>query len=105
MQDILGTHCCEVQLMAAGMGVIEEVGDSVCAMLARFTQGMKQGQRVVGAPWPSAEGEGAQRLGLRFAAAALHLKLASLMTSWPLSMLRFATCEQQMYDASQQESK
>ncbi|CAK0743519.1 hypothetical protein CVIRNUC_001476 [Coccomyxa viridis] len=41
-----------------GMGVIEEVGASVRAVLARFTQGMKQGQRVVGAPWPSAEGEG-----------------------------------------------
>ena len=67
--------------MAAGMGVIEEVGDSVRAMLARFAQGMKQGQRVVGAPWPSAEGEGAQRLGLRFAAAALHRILASLVTS------------------------
>ena len=57
--------------------MIEEVGASVRAVLARFTQGMKQGQRVVGAPWPSAEGEGAQQPGLRLAAAALHMNLAS----------------------------
>ena len=105
VQDFLRTHRCEVELMAAGMGVIEEVGESVRTMLARFTQGMKQGQRVVGAPWPSAEGEGAQRLGLRLAAAALHLKLASLMAPWPLSMLCFATCDHHMHDASQQEFK
>ena len=57
--------------------MIEEVGASVRAVLARFTQGMKQGQRVVGAPWPSAEGEGAQRPGPKVAAAALHMNLAS----------------------------
>ena len=63
-----GAPTAEVRLTAAGMGVIEEVGASVRAVLARFTQGMKQGQRVVGAPWPSAEGEGAQRPGLKHAA-------------------------------------
>ena len=55
--------------MTAGMGVIEEVGALVRAVLARFTQGMKQGQRVVGAPWPSAEGEGAYWPALKRAAA------------------------------------
>ena len=90
-QESWRTHSCGVQLVAAGMGVIEEVGASVRAVLARFTQGMKQGQRVVGAPWPSAEGEGARRLELKHAAAALHMILASCMASWPLSTLRLAT--------------
>ena len=80
-QEFWRTRSCEVQLTDAGMGVIEEVGASVRAVLARFTQGMKQGQRVVGAPWPSAEGEGAQQPGLRLAAAALHMDVASFMAS------------------------
>lgn len=44
--------------MVVGMGVIEEVGASARTLLARFTQGLKAGQRVVGAPWPTVEGEG-----------------------------------------------
>ncbi|CAL5219342.1 g1156 [Coccomyxa viridis] len=42
----------------AGMGVIEEVGASAKTLLARFTSGIKAGQRVVAAPWPAAEGQG-----------------------------------------------
>ena len=79
--------------------MIEEVGASVRAVLARFTQGMKQGQRVVGAPWPSAEGEGAQRPGLAHAAAALHMTVASFMSTWPLSMLHSAAPEHHMHDS------
>ena len=40
------------------MGVIEEVGASARTLLARFTSGIKAGQRVVAAPWPAAEGQG-----------------------------------------------
>lgn len=40
------------------MGVIEEVGASAKTLLARFTSGIKAGQRVVAAPWPAAEGQG-----------------------------------------------
>jgi hypothetical protein len=47
------------------MGVIEEVGASARTLLARFTSGIKAGQRVVGAPWPSAEGEGVTLLAIQ----------------------------------------
>ena len=46
------------------MGVIEEVGETARTLLARFTSGIKAGQRVVGAPWPTAEGEGVRLLAL-----------------------------------------
>ena len=45
--------------------MIEEVGASARTLLARFTSGIKAGQRVVGAPWPSAEGEGVALLALQ----------------------------------------
>ena len=45
--------------------MIEEVGASARTLLARFTSGIKAGQRVVGAPWPSAKGEGVALLALQ----------------------------------------
>ncbi|BDA41741.1 Enoyl-[acyl-carrier-protein] reductase, mitochondrialial [Coccomyxa sp. Obi] len=41
-----------------GMGVIEKLGPQPSAPSTETARKLKEGQRVVGVPWPSAEGEG-----------------------------------------------